>query len=91
MADVGALAGIALLMFLVGMSQSDRSLNPTTQSQDVPGVLLALVWIIPAALALSCYSHARMRMPITSVVQGLFFVTGTALAIGQTNMLLSLS
>ncbi|AWW35705.1 hypothetical protein [Streptomyces cadmiisoli] len=90
MADVGALAGIALLMFLVGMSQSDRSLNPT-QSQDVPGVLLALVWIIPAALALSCYSHARMRMPITSVVQGLFFVTGTALAIGQTNMLLSLS
>ncbi|MFD5574519.1 hypothetical protein [Streptomyces cadmiisoli] len=91
MADVGALAGIALLMFLVGMSQSDRSLNPTTQSQDVPGVLLALVWIIPAALALSCYSHARMRMPITSVVQGLFFVAGTALAIGQTNMLLSLS
>ncbi|MFI5680147.1 hypothetical protein [Streptomyces cellulosae] len=52
---------------------------------------LAMTWIVPGALAVSSYVHARLRMPITSVVQGLFFVIGTTLAIGQTNMLLSLT
>ncbi|WP_329333681.1 hypothetical protein OG252_03810 [Streptomyces sp. NBC_01352] len=89
-ADAFALAGVALLMFLVGMSHSEPSVGRPTSGQHVSFLLLALVWVIPGALALSSYVHARLRMPITSVVQGLFFIVGTTLAIGEMNMLLSL-
>ncbi|MDQ1051111.1 hypothetical protein QFZ76_009347 [Streptomyces sp. V4I2] len=89
-ADAFALAGVALLMFLVGMSHSEPSVGRPTSGQHASFLQLALVWVIPGALALSAYIHARLRMPITSVVQGLFFIVGTTLAIGETNMLLSL-
>jgi uncharacterized membrane protein len=89
-ADALALAGVAMLMFLVGMSHSEPPVNQPTSDYHVSFVLLALVWVIPGALAVSAYVHARLRMPITSVVQGLFFIVGTTLAIGETNMLLSL-
>nr|WSZ20423.1 hypothetical protein OH837_47585 [Streptomyces canus] len=89
MADAAALAGVALLMFIVGMSHSGPPGRTPAKSEDVSPLQLAVVWFIPCALAVSCYVHTRLRMPITSVVQGLFFVIGTALAIGETNMLLS--
>ncbi|WP_328974307.1 hypothetical protein [Streptomyces canus] len=88
-ADTAALAGVALLMFIVGMSHSGPPGGTPAKSEDVSPLQLAVVWFIPCALAVSCYVHARLRMPITSVVQGLFCVIGTTLAIGQTNMLLS--
>ncbi|KUN56028.1 hypothetical protein AQJ46_48905 [Streptomyces canus] len=89
MADAAALAGVALLMFIVGMSHSGPPGRTTAASEDVSPLQLAVVWFVPCALAVSCYVHARLRMPITSVVQGLFCVIGTTLAIGETNMLLS--
>lgn len=88
-ADAAALAGVALLMFIVGMSHSGPPGRTPAKSEDVSPLQLAVVWFIPCALAVSCYVHTRLRMRITSVVQGLFFVIGTALAIGETNMLLS--
>ncbi|MET9792715.1 DUF6234 family protein [Streptomyces canus] len=88
-ADAAALAGVALLMFIVGMSHSGPPGGTPAKSEDVSPLQLAVVWFVPCALAVSCYVHARLRMPITSVVQGLFCVIGTTLAIGQTNMLLS--
>ncbi|MER6290931.1 hypothetical protein [Streptomyces sviceus] len=88
-ADAVALAGVALLMFVVGMSHSEPPGGTPAKSENVSPLQLAVVWFIPCALAVSCYVHARLRMPITSVVQGLFCVIGTPLAIGETNMLLS--
>ncbi|MEU9330690.1 DUF6234 family protein [Streptomyces canus] len=88
-ADAAALAGVTLLMFIVGMSHSGPPGRTPAESEDVSPLQLAVVWFVPCALAVSCYVHARLRMPITSVVQGLFCVIGTTLAIGETNMLLS--
>ncbi|MFJ8780873.1 MULTISPECIES: hypothetical protein [unclassified Streptomyces] len=88
-ADAAALAGVALLMFIVGMSHSGPPGRTPAKSEDVSLLQLAVVWFIPCALAVSCYVHARLRMPTTTVVQGLFCVIGTTLAIGETNMLLS--
>ncbi|MGW0615219.1 hypothetical protein [Streptomyces sp. NPDC002788] len=88
-ADALALAGAALFTFLLGMSRSEPPGDGPTSDQPVPFFHLTLVWIIPAALAVSCYAHARLRMPLTSAVQGLFFIIGTTLATGQTRMLLS--
>ncbi|MFI6440250.1 hypothetical protein [Streptomyces sp. NPDC050759] len=88
-ADATALAGVALLMFIVGMSHSEPPGHTPARGEDVSPLQLAVVWFVPCALALSCYVHARLRMPITSAVQGLFCVIGTTLAIGETNMLLS--
>ncbi|KUN04502.1 hypothetical protein AQI96_36405 [Streptomyces canus] len=88
-ADGAALAGVTLLMFIVGMSHSGPPGGTPAESEDVSPLQLAVVWFLPCALAVSCYVHARLRMPITSVVQGLFCVIGTTLAIGETNMLLS--
>ncbi|MFI8073932.1 hypothetical protein ACIF85_34825 [Streptomyces sp. NPDC086033] len=88
-ADAAALAGVALLMFIVGMSHSGPPGRSPAKSEDVSPLQLAVVWFIPCALAVSCYVHARLRMPTTTVVQGLFCVIGTTLAIGETNMLLS--
>ncbi|MFF1304600.1 hypothetical protein [Streptomyces sp. NPDC058307] len=87
-ADAAALAGVALLMFIVGMSHSGPP-GGTAKSEEVSPLQLIVVWFIPCALAVSCYVHTRLRMPITSAVQCLFCVVGTALAIGETNMLLS--
>ncbi|MDL5199205.1 hypothetical protein [Streptomyces sp. ALI-76-A] len=89
-ADAVALAGVVLMMFLLEMSHSEPSENPSTTDQDVPLIPLVLVWFVPGALGLSSYVHARLRMPATSVVQGLFCVIGTALAIGATGKLLAL-
>jgi|tagenome__1003787_1003787.scaffolds.fasta_scaffold20838691_2 hypothetical protein len=88
-ADATALAGVALLMFIVGMSHTGPPGPMPAKSEGVSPLQLALVWFLPCALAVSCHVHARLRMPITSVVQGLFCVIGTTLAIGETNMLLS--
>ncbi|MFF7550195.1 hypothetical protein ACFZCU_42215 [Streptomyces canus] len=88
-ADAAALAGVTLLMFIVGMSHSGPPGRTPAESEDVSPLQLAVVWFVPCALAVSCYVHSRLRMPITSVVQGLFCVIGTTLAIGETNMLLS--
>ncbi|MEV7737985.1 hypothetical protein AB0O75_38990 [Streptomyces sp. NPDC088921] len=88
-ADAAALAGVSLLMFIVGMSHSEPPGRTPAKSEGVSPLQLAVVWFIPCALAVSCYVHARLRMPITSVIQGSFCVIGTTLAIGETNMLLS--
>jgi hypothetical protein len=88
-ADAVALAGVALFMFMVGMSHSGPPGPTPAESEDVSPLQLTVLWFVPCALAVSSYVHARLRMPITSVVQALFCVIGTMLAIGGTNMLLS--
>ncbi|MCH5677250.1 hypothetical protein [Streptomyces gilvus] len=91
-ADAMALAGFALVVFLVGMGSSDQGMGGGTPRH--PGVSysgLALAWVLPALLALSTFLHASLRMPVTAVVQGLFFILGTVLALAATNMLLSIA
>ncbi|WP_128379415.1 hypothetical protein [Streptomyces cavernae] len=90
-ADALALAGVALVMFLIGMSRSEPPGSSPLREGDASAFLLqALVWLVPLALGVSAFVHARLRMPVTAVVQGLFFVAGTVLAVGQARMLLSL-
>lgn len=91
-ADALALAGIGLIMALGGMGSMGDGLSGAQRPH--PGVSfsgLALAWMIPAALALSTFVHASLRMPITATVQGLFLIVGIALAFAETNMLLSIA
>lgn len=91
-ADALALAGIALIMVLAGLASTGDGLSGTQRPH--PGVSfsgLALAWAIPAALAVSTFVHARLRMPIAATVQGLFLIVGIVLALAETNMLLSIA
>jgi hypothetical protein len=89
--DSLALAGMVLWIFLMGMSHSEPPTDPAATTRGVPVLLLALTWVVPGALAVSTFVHTRLRMPVTATVQGLFFLGGTLLAIGGTNMLFSLA
>ncbi|MFD8305137.1 hypothetical protein ACFV29_22765 [Streptomyces sp. NPDC059690] len=91
-ADALALAGIGLIMALGGMASMGDGIAGAQRPH--PGVSfpgLALAWMIPAALALSTFVHASLRMPVTAMVQGLFLIVGIALAFAETNMLLSIA
>lgn len=91
-ADAMALAGFAIVIVLVGMGNSDEGMGggaPRHPGFSYSG--LALAWVLPAVLALSTFIHARLRMPVTAVVQGVFFIVGTLLAVAATNMLLSIA
>ncbi|MER6352742.1 hypothetical protein ABT186_13060 [Streptomyces sp. NPDC001634] len=88
MVDIMALAGMALFMFLAGMSHSEPSSRPST-GHGVPLLVFALFWVVPGALGVSAFVQARLSMPISATVQGLFFVVGVVLGFGATRMLLS--
>ncbi|MFE7856181.1 hypothetical protein [Streptomyces sp. NPDC057403] len=91
-ADALAISGIALIMTLAGMvAAGDGMPDGQRPHAGISFSGLALVWMIPAALAISTFVHASLRMPVTAVVQGLFFIVGLALALAETNMLLAVA
>lgn len=92
-ADALALAGIGLILTLGGMAATMGDAQPGTQRPH-PGFSfsgLALAWVVPAALAVSTFVHASLRMPVTAVVQGLFLIVGIVLAFAETYMLVSIA
>ncbi|MFI8192231.1 hypothetical protein ACIF8T_26195 [Streptomyces sp. NPDC085946] len=82
-------AGTALFLAVgLGMASSPRC-SPTAHSRDVPFLVWLVVRCVPAAAAVESVVHARLRMPVTAVVQGLFTLACTFLAVVWTRMLLS--
>ncbi|MER8224290.1 hypothetical protein ABTZ58_27620 [Streptomyces sp. NPDC094143] len=82
---------VAVMLFLMvglGTAASPGS-SPTTHSRDVPVLVWLVVWGLPAVAATGAVVHARLRMPVTAVVQGLFTLVCVFLAVTWTRMLLA--
>ncbi|GAA2516668.1 hypothetical protein GCM10010423_05250 [Streptomyces levis] len=82
---------VATLLFLMvglGTAQSPQS-AARAHSRDVPVLIWLVVWGLPAVAAAGAVVHARLRMPVTAVVQSLFTLACTFLAVIWTRMLLS--
>ncbi|MDK1344607.1 hypothetical protein QNO09_15060 [Streptomyces sp. 378] len=80
----------AILLFVVGMGTAPSPDSPRpAQSRDTPVLIWLVIWGIPAVAATGAFVHARLRMPVTTVVQGLFTLVCTLLAVAWTRMLLS--
>ncbi|MEV0241659.1 hypothetical protein AB0I06_17250 [Streptomyces sp. NPDC050674] len=85
------IVAVAVVMFLVvgmGTAQSPYTSRPG-HSRDTPLLIWCVVWGVPVVAATGAYVHARLKMPVTAVVQGLFTLACTFLAVVWTRMLLS--
>lgn len=81
---------VAVILFLVvGLGTAPSPHSPPTARSDVPFLLWLVVWGFPAVAATSAVVHARLRMPVTAVVQGLFTLACVFLAVVWTRMLLA--
>ncbi|GAB2756760.1 hypothetical protein [Streptomyces bullii] len=89
-ADAVIVVAAAMLLVVVGMG-STQSPHPsaTTHSRDVPFLTWLVVWGVPAVAATGAVVHARLRMPVTAVVQALFTLACAFLAVAWTRMLLT--
>ncbi len=89
-ADAVIVVVAAMLFVMVGMG-SAKSSNPsaTVHSRDVPVLMWLVVWGGPVLAVTGAVVHARLRMPVTAVVQSLFALACTFLAVIWTRMLLS--
>ncbi|MEU2542696.1 DUF6234 family protein [Streptomyces iakyrus] len=87
-AVIVVVAGLLLLAVGLGTAPSPRS-SPTPRSRDTPAVTWLIIWGAPVLAAAGAYVHARLRMPVTAVVQGLFTLACLVLAVAWTRMLLS--
>ncbi|MFE9646786.1 hypothetical protein ACFYO0_22250 [Streptomyces sp. NPDC006365] len=88
-ADAVIVVVAVMLLFMVGMgTQAPRS-SATVHSRDVPVLMWLTIWGVPAVAATSAVVHTRLRMPVTAVVQTLFTLACTILAVAGTRMLLS--
>ncbi|WP_328834646.1 hypothetical protein [Streptomyces europaeiscabiei] len=89
-ADAVIVVVATMLFVMVGMgsAQSPHS-SATARSRDVPVLMWVTVWGIPAVAATGAVVHARLRMPVSAVVQSLFTLVCTFLAVAWTRMLLS--
>jgi hypothetical protein len=87
-AVIVVVAVMLLVMVGLGTAQSPRS-SATAHSRDVPVLMWLVVWGIPAVAASGAVVHARLRMPVSAVVQSLFALACTFLAVIWTRMLLS--
>lgn len=89
-ADAVILVVAVMLLVMVGLgtAQSPHS-SATAHSRDVPVLTWLVVWGLPAVAATGAVAHARLRMPISAVVQSLFALACTFLAVAWTRMLLS--
>ncbi|MFI2635244.1 hypothetical protein ACH5A2_33460 [Streptomyces collinus] len=87
-AVIVVVAGVLLFAVGMGTASSPRS-SPTAHTRDTPAVTWLIVWGGPAVAAAGAFVHARLRMPVTAVVQGLFTLACVLLAIAWTRMLLS--
>lgn len=86
-ADAVIVVVAAMLFVMVGMGIAHSSTTP--HSRDVPVLIWLAVWGIPAVAATHAVVHARLRMPFSAVVQSLFALVCTFLAVLWTRMLLS--
>ncbi|MFH9065775.1 hypothetical protein ACH4GM_31915 [Streptomyces coeruleorubidus] len=89
-ADVVIVVVAALLFVMVGMGSAKPS-NPsaTVRSHDVPVLTWLVVWGVPALAVTGAVVHARLRMPVSALIQSLFALASTFLAVIWTRMLLS--
>ncbi|MFF6952726.1 hypothetical protein ACFZAD_29210 [Streptomyces iakyrus] len=87
-AVIVVVAGMLFLAVGLGTAPSPRS-SPTTRSRDTPAVTWLIIWGAPVLAAAGAFVHARLRMPVTAVVQGLFTLACLVLAVAWTRMLLS--
>ncbi|KOX02271.1 hypothetical protein ADK65_08895 [Streptomyces sp. NRRL B-1140] len=89
-ADAVIVVVAVALHVVVGLSRMHSPDAPSTaRSSDIPVLALLVVWGVPAVAAVGAVVHARLRMPVTAVVQGLFTLACTFLAVVWTRMLLS--
>ncbi|MEU7723159.1 hypothetical protein [Streptomyces tibetensis] len=89
-ADVIIVVVAALLLVAVGLGTTHPPSSPSTaRSSGTPVLAWFVIWGVPAVAAAGAVVHARLRMPVTAVVQSLFALTCTFLAIAWTRMLLS--
>ncbi|MDW8804288.1 hypothetical protein P1P68_05655 [Streptomyces scabiei] len=75
-------AGYLLMVLGHGITAS------ATYSGDVPALMWLIIWGVPAVAAARAVTHGLLRIPITCVVQGLFTLACTILAVNGTRMLL---
>ena len=87
-AVIVVVAGVLLFAVGMGTAPSPRS-SPSAHSRDTPPVTWLIIWGAPALAAAGAFVHARLRMPVTAVVQGVFTLTCLVLAVAWTRMLLS--
>ncbi|MFJ4536800.1 hypothetical protein ACIP39_12670 [Streptomyces tibetensis] len=89
-ADAVIVVVAVVLLFAVGMGRahSPYSSSPSP-SPDTPVLAWLVIWGVPAVAAVGAVVHARLRMLVTAVVQGLFTLACAFLAIAWTRMLLS--
>jgi heme/copper-type cytochrome/quinol oxidase subunit 2 len=89
-ADAVIVVVAVVLLVMVGMSRVHPPDAPSTApSTDASVLAWLVVWGVPAVAAVGAVVHARLRMPVTAVVQGLFTLACTFLAFAWTRMLLS--
>ncbi|MGW7496646.1 hypothetical protein ACWGKA_20410 [Streptomyces luteogriseus] len=89
-ADAVIVVVAALLLVAVGMGTAPSPRHPRPEhSRDTPVLAWFVIWGVVAVAALGAFVHARLRMPVTAVVQGLFTLVCVLLAIAWTRMLLS--
>ncbi|MGA5143405.1 hypothetical protein [Streptomyces azureus] len=89
-ADTVIVAVAAMLFVMVGMgSAQPPHLSATAHSRDVPVLTWLVVWGLPAVAVTGAVVHARLRMPVSAVVQSLFALACAFLAVIWTRMLLS--
>jgi hypothetical protein len=89
-ADAVIVVVAAMLFVMVGMSSARSSpSSATAHSRDVSALTWLVVWGIPAVAVTGAVVHARLRMPVSAVVQSLFALVCAFLAVIWTRMLLS--
>jgi hypothetical protein len=89
-ADAVIVVVAAMLFVMVGMSSAQSSASSATaHSRDVSALTWLVVWGIPAVAVTGAVVHARLRMPVSAVVQSLFALVCAFLAVIWTRMLLS--
>ncbi|MEW2615543.1 hypothetical protein AB0937_36295 [Streptomyces sp. NPDC047880] len=88
-ADVVILVVAVMLLVAVGMGRAHSPYSSAAHSSGTPVLAWFVIWGVPAVAAAGAVVQARLRMPVTAVVQGLFTFACTVLAIAWTRMLLS--
>ncbi|QFQ94930.1 hypothetical protein F9278_00495 [Streptomyces phaeolivaceus] len=89
-ADVIIVVVATMLLVMIGMGTAQPpDSSSTARSRDVPVLMWLAVWGIPALAATHAVVHGLLRMPVTAVIQSLFALTCTLLAVAWTRMLLS--
>lgn len=87
-ADALAVRGVGVLMGIFGYSVWEQPQDTSAMSRAI-SVSVAAAWVLPVALVVSAFVHARLRMPVTAVVQAVFTVVAALMALGETHLLLS--